>query len=160
MSFAGARDNPSGVSGLSQDPSTLASTGLLAAEVLAIVAGIINLFATAPDLQTRLLNMTTSVDVGDVAVIGVAVALLVLTPDPPGGIPRHILLRWSVVLGVIIAVFAAIRAILELTQDGLEAVTRIQAFLATGGVAIAAATVAFYAARAVLPTEQEATAAE
>jgi hypothetical protein len=156
MSFAGQRDNPSGVSGLGQDPSTLASTGLLAAELLAVIAGVLNAFATAPDLQTRLLALTTSVDVGDVAVLGVAVALLVLTPDPPGGIPRRILLQWSVILGVIIAVFATIRAFVDLTADG-DFIPRGQSFLATIGVAIASATVAFYAARAVLPPDEGAT---
>jgi uncharacterized membrane protein len=88
-----------------------------------------------------------------VAVLGVAVALLVLTPDPPGGIPRKILLQWSVALGVIISVFAVIRAFVEVSIDG-AAIGRLQGFLATIGVAIAAATVAFYAARAVLPEEE------
>jgi hypothetical protein len=160
MSFAGQQNaNPSGIAGLGQDPSTLAATGLLAAELFAVVAGFINLFGEAPDLQTRLLALTTSVDVGDVAVLGVAVALLVVTPDPPGGIPRKILLQWSVILGVLITVFAVVRAFVDVGLDGAT-VFRLQSFIATIGVAIAAATVSFYAARAVLPEEEVVTATE
>jgi hypothetical protein len=133
---------------MAADPSTLASTGLLAAVLFAVAAGIIN-FLGDPEgggLQTRLLALTETVDVGDVALLGLAVALLLLTPDPPGGIDRPLLLRLDAVLGAVIAVFGIIRAFVLVGQDGIM-LYRLAGFIATIGVALAAATVAFYAAR-------------
>jgi len=76
-----------GVGDLMHDPSTLAATGLLVAEVLAVLAGLIGALVSSPSTGVRghLLNLTDTVDVGDVAVLGIAVALLLLTPDHPAG---------------------------------------------------------------------------
>lgn len=140
---------PHGVSGMAADPSTLASTGLLVAVLFAIGAGVINCLGSPEGGVTfaqRLILLTETVDVGDVALLGIAVALLLVTPDPPGGIDRPLLLRFDAVLAAVIAVFGVIRALVLLTQDN-PALFRFAGFLATIGVAIAAATVAFYAAK-------------
>jgi hypothetical protein len=131
---------------MANDPSTLASTGLLLAELFAIVAGLVALLEDFGSMQDRLLALTSTVDIGDVAVLGIAVALLLVTPDPPGGIPRTFLLQCSAVLAVVITVFALIRAVVLLVQEGAFA-GRAGGSLATLGVAIAAATIAFYAAK-------------
>jgi hypothetical protein len=134
---------------MTADPSTLAATGLLAAVLFAVVAGIINFFGGPPEGMTfsdRLLALTETVDVGDVALLGIAVALLLLTPDPPGGIDRPLLLRVAALLAAVIAVYGVIRALVLLANDGVM-LFRFAGFIATIGVAIAAATVAFYAAK-------------
>jgi hypothetical protein len=130
-----------------QDPPTLAATGLIAAEVFAVVAGWFGFLADplSSGFRGRLLNLTNTVDVGDVALLGIAVALLLLTVDPPGGIPRSLLLQVTAVLAAIMAVYGVIRALVVLSEKGLV-LLRFDGFLATVGVAIAAGTVAFYAA--------------
>lgn len=145
----GGPSEPSGFSGMFQDPSTLASTGLLTANLLAICAGLINFLGNPGILgfRGRLLALTTTVDVGDIALVGIAVALLVVTPDPPGGIPRKLLLQVATGLAGIITLFGAIRA-LELLTESTGITTKLAGFLATVGVMLAAATVSFYAARA------------
>jgi hypothetical protein len=140
----GAPD-PHGVKGMFHDASTLASTGLIAAVLFAVVAGIINVFGDAPRWQDHLIALTDTVDVGDVALLGIAVALLLLTPDPPGGIERSTLLRADSVLAGIIAIFGVIRALVLIADEGAAAF-RFAGFLATVGVALAAATVSFYSA--------------
>jgi hypothetical protein len=139
---------PHGVSGMAADPSTLASTGLLAAVLFAVGAGVINFLGDpgGGGIQTRLLALTETVDVGDVALLGITVALLLLTPDPPGGINRPLLLRLDALLGAVIALFGVIRAFVLVSQDAII-LYRLAGFLATIGVALAAATVAFYAYR-------------
>ena len=134
---------------MAADPSTLAASGLLAAVLFAVVAGLINFFGNPPgglDLGDRLLALTETVDVGDVALLGIAVALLLLTPDPPGGINRPLLLRVAALLAFVIAAYGIVRALVLLANDGVM-LFRFAGFIATIGVAIAAATVAFYAAK-------------
>ena len=144
----GTTQDPRGVSGMAADPSTLAATGLLAAVLFAVVAGVINFFGDPGGItmSERLLALTETVDVGDVALLGIAVALLLLTPDPPGGIDRPLLLRIDAVLAAVIAVYGVVRALVLASQDGV-ALFRGAGFIATIGVAIPAATVAFYAAK-------------
>jgi hypothetical protein len=149
MSDLQAPSDPRGVSGMTADPSTLAATGLLVAVLFAIGAGVINCLANPEGgltLAQRLILLTETVDVGDVALLGIAVALLLLTPDPVGGIDRPLLLRIDAVLAAVIAVFGVIRALVLVTQDN-PALFRFAGFIATIGVAIAAGTVAFYAAK-------------
>ena len=136
-----------GMAGMAADPSTLAATGLIVAEILAVIAGIIGVFAdpVTGGVRARLLNLTDTVDVGDVAVLGIAIALLLLTPDPPGGLRRPLLLQLSALLSAIISISGIVRAITLLSQSGSGAL-RVDGFVATIGVAIAAATLAFYAA--------------
>jgi hypothetical protein len=126
----------------------LAATGLAAAVAFATVAGIIG-FLVAPNsagFRGRLLNLTDTVDVGDVALLGIAVALLVLTVDPPGGIPRPVLLTVTSGLAAVITGYGLIRAIVLVSLKGSAAI-RLDQALGTIGVAIAAATVAYWAAR-------------
>src|SRR5437762_2270754 len=132
----------SGLTGMAADPSTLAATGLIIAEIFAVIAGIIGVFAdpVTGGVRARLLNLTDTVDVGDVAVLGIAVALLLVTPDPPGGIRRPLLLQLSALLGAIISISGIVRAITLVSQSGSTAL-RIDSFLATIGVAIASATI-------------------
>jgi hypothetical protein len=139
---------PHGVTGMAADPSTLAATGLLAAVLFAILAGVINFFGDPGGVTftDRLLALTETVDVGDVALLGIAVALLLLTPDPPGGIDRPLLLRIDAVLAAVIAVYGVVRALVLVAHEGVT-LFRFAGFIATIGVAIAAATVAFYAAK-------------
>jgi hypothetical protein len=133
---------------MAADPSTLAATGLIAAVLFAIVAGFIGFLGepVAGGFRTRLLNLTVTVDVGDVALLGVAVALLLLTPDPPGGFSRSLLLQAVAALAAVITVLGVIRAIVRISED-LGFLFRFSNFIATVGVAIAAATVGFYAAK-------------
>ena len=140
--------SPSGFSGWFHDPATLAASGLLLAVGCAVLAGFLNVMvsAGAPDLHDRLMALTETVDVGDIALLGIAVALLVITPDPPGGIDRPVLLRFGVLLGVIITIFGAIRSVTLVLEPGSR-LFRVSGFIATFGVAVAAATIAFYAAR-------------
>jgi hypothetical protein len=137
-----------GAAGMAADPSTLAATGLIAAVLFAVGAGLIQFLADplGSGFRGRLLQLTDTVDVGDVALLGVAVALLLLTPDPPGGIARPILLKIDAALAAVIALYAVIRALAIISQSG-QAVLRFGGFVATVGVGIAAATVAFYAAK-------------
>jgi len=134
--------------GMTADPSTLAATGLLGAVVFAIVAGFINFLAdpSPAGFRLRLLQLTNTVDVGDVALLGIAVALMLLTPDPPGGISRPILLRIAAGLSAVISFYGLIRALVIISESG-SVILRFGNFVATVGVAIAAATVAFYAAK-------------
>ena len=137
-----------GVKGMFQDPSTLASTGLLIAVLFAIVGGLINVLENTggADIKERVLALTNTVDVGDVALLGIAVALLLVTPDPPGGIPRPLLLQFSAVLAGVITVFEVLRSVVIMMGD-TPALTRLAGLVATLGVAIAAFTVSFYAAK-------------
>jgi hypothetical protein len=139
---------PRGVVGMVADPSTLAATGLLAAVLFAVVAGFINFLGDpgGSGLQGRLLALTETVDVGDVALLGIAVALLLLTPDPPGGVDRPLLLRVDAALAAVIAGYGVVRALVLIAQESLF-LYRVAGFVATTGVAIAAATVAYYAAK-------------
>jgi hypothetical protein len=148
MSDPQGQTSPGGLSGMTADPSTLASTGLLAAVLFAVVAGFIN-FVGDPGgtgFKGRLLALTVTVDVGDVALLGVAVALLLLTPDPPGGIDRPLLLQLDALLAAVITVFGVVRALVVLADEG-DFFHNLAGFIATVGVALAAATVAFYAAK-------------
>jgi len=131
------------------DASTLASTGLLAAVLFATGAGIINFLGDpgTAGFRGRLLQLTNTVDVGDVALLGIAVALLLLTPDPPGGFSRKLLLQVDALLGVIIAIFGIVRALVVLTEPHVAFLFRSASFISNIGVVIAAATVAFYAAK-------------
>ena len=147
------RGNPleaGGIQGIIKDPATLASTGLLIAVLFAVVAGLVGFFTTANALDTgfkaRMLNLTDTVDVGDVALLGIAVALLLLTPDPPGGVRRDLLMQVDCVLSAIITAYGVIRALVLITISGSGAL-RLSGFISTVGVAIAAATIAFWAAR-------------
>jgi len=139
---------PSGIKGLLNDPPTLAATGLLAAVVFATVAGFFGFIHDpgSAGFRGRLLSLTDTVDVGDVALLGIAVVLLLLTVDPPGGIPRAILLEAAAALAAIITGYGIIRALVLISESG-SGLLRFDGFVATLGVAIAAATVAFYAAR-------------
>jgi hypothetical protein len=139
---------PRGFAWLTADPSTLASTGLLVAVLFAIVAGLINALGNPGDatIADRLLALTETVDVGDIALLGIAVALLLLTPDPPGGVDRPLLLKIDAVLAAIIAVYGVIRAVVLVAEHDVMAF-RLAGFIATIGVALAAATVSFYAAK-------------
>ena len=92
------------------------------------------------------LNLTDTVDVGDIALLGIAAALLLLTFDPPGGFPRPKLLAVDSGLAIIIACYGIIRTIVLISQSG-PGLARLDQALATLGVAIAAATVAYYTAR-------------
>lgn len=134
--------------GMAADPSTLAATGLLAAVLFAVGAGFINFLAdpSPAGFRLRLLQLTETVDVGDVALLGIAVALLLLTPDPPGGFSRPILLQVTAGLGAVITLYGLIRALVVISTVG-PVLLRLGGFVATVGVAIAAATVAFYAAK-------------
>ncbi len=131
------------------DASTLASTGLILAVLFAIIGGIIGAFADVATGGTRahLLNLTDTVDVGDVALLGLAVALLLLTPDPPGGINRPTLLQSVAGLAGIITIFGVIRALVLISDTDTSGALRASGFISTVGVAVAAATVAYYAAR-------------
>lgn len=131
------------------DASTLASTGLLAAVLFATGAGVINFLGDpgTAGFRGRLLQLTNTVDVGDVALLGIAVALLLLTPDPPGGFNRKLLLQVDALLGVIITIYGIVRALIVLTESNVSFTFRAAGFISTVGVAIAAATVAFYAAK-------------
>ncbi len=134
---------------MAADPSTLAATGLLAAVLFAIGAGFIGFLAEPPvgqGFRYRLLFLTERVDVGDVALLGVAVALLLLTPDPPGGFSRSLLLQATAALAAVAALFGVIQALVYISADVSVAVG-FSRFLGAVGMAFAAATVAFYAAK-------------
>lgn len=136
------------MAGMVADPSTLAATGLIAAVLFAIGAGLIAVLGNpgSAGMRGRLLNLTNTVDVGDVALLGVAVALLLLTPDPPGGLARPLLLQLTALLAGIISFYAVIRSLVLISLD-TDAAARVAGFIATVGVGLAAATVAFYAAK-------------
>jgi len=130
------------------DPSTLAATGLIAAVLFATGAGLIGFLGNPGfrGFRGRLLALTDTVDVGDVALLGIAVALLLLTPDPPGGFARPILLQAIAGLSAILTVYAVIRSLVLISSEG-SAPLLLSAFIATVGVGIAAATIGFYAAK-------------
>jgi len=130
------------------DPSTLAATGLLAAVVFATGAGLIGFLADpgSAGFRGRLLALTNTVDVGDVALLGIAVALLLLTPDPPGGFARPLLLQATAGLAGIISIYAVIRSLVLISSEG-SVLLLLSGFIATVGVGIAAATISFYAAK-------------
>lgn len=157
---AAAGAEAKGFSGAFQDPATLAATGLILAVLFAVVAGLFNVVSDmgTNDVKERLLGLTVTVDVGDVALLGLAVALLLLTPDPPGGVPRSLLMQSAAVLSGVIALFGVVRAIVQLAYSG-DFLGRIAGALGTLGVTIAAFTVAFYAAKESLAKEDAATAA-
>jgi hypothetical protein len=138
----------SGIKGMIEDAPTLAATGLIAAVAFATVAGLFGFLVDpgSEGFRGRLLNLTDTVDVGDVALLGLAAALLLLTVDPPGGIPRSILLAATAGLAAIITGYGLVRALVLISERG-AALIRLDQFIATLGVAIAAATVAYYAAR-------------
>jgi hypothetical protein len=131
------------------DAPTLAATGLIAAVAFATVAGFFGFLVNpgTAGFRGRLLNLTNTVDVGDVALLGVAAVLLLVTADPPGGIPRSTLLVILSGLAAIITAYGVIRTITLISQKG-SALMRLDEAVATLGVAIAAATVGYYAARA------------
>ena len=134
---------------MAADPSTLAAAGLIAAVLFATGAGLIGFLADPGrrgGFRVRLLALTETVDVGDVALLGIAVALLLLTPDPPGGFARPLLLQVTAALAAIISVYAVIRSLVLISSEG-SAPLLLSAFIATVGVGIAAATVSFYAAK-------------
>ena len=131
-----------------KDAPTLAASGLIAAVACATVAGFFG-FLVNPGLaglRGRLLNLTNTVDVGDVALLGIAAVLLLVTPDPPGGISRATLLVAVSALATIITFYGVVRTIALVTDKG-SAFMRLDEAVATLGVALAAATVAYYAAR-------------
>jgi hypothetical protein len=131
-----------------QDAPTLAATGLIAAVAFATVAGFVGFLVNpgTAGFRGRLLNLTNTVDVGDVALLGIAAVLLLVTVDPPGGIPRSTLLVIVSGLAAIITGYGVIRTVTLISQSG-SALMRLDASVATLGVAIAAATVGYYAAR-------------
>jgi len=135
-----------GVKGMFQDASTLASTGLIFAVFLAIGAGLINFAGDHGDIdmKARLLFLTDTVDVGDVALLGIAVALLLLTPDPPGGVPRSFLMRTAAIMSGVTMLYMLIRSAVLLTGTG-DFVVALANSVTTLGVAVAAFTVTYYA---------------
>lgn len=138
-----------GVNGLFSDAATLVATGLLLASAFAILAGGINFLGDPGKyggLRERIVALTITVDVGDIALLGVAVAMLVLTPDPPGGIPRKVLLWISAALSAIITLLGVIRGLEVITEDG-SGIYRFAGFVATAGLVVAAATIAFFSAK-------------
>ncbi len=151
-----AAKEPSGFIGIFNDPSTLAATGFIVAVMCSAGAGLVNFLSDAgsSELKVRLLQLTDTVDIGDVAVLGIAIVLLLLTPDPPGGVPRPLLMQADAVVSALVAVFGVVRALVLLTADG-DAAGRVANFVTTMGVAIAAATVAFWAVRESLRKERE-----
>jgi hypothetical protein len=141
--------------GMFQDPSTLAATGLLIASVFNLIGGFINSLSdpVGEGVRGRLLSLTDVVDIGDVALLGLVVALLVLTVDPPGGISRPTLLNLTAVVSGVVAAFGVLRAFLLVAESGAWPF-RIAGFLVTIGVTLAAATVAYWAARESFLKEQ------
>jgi hypothetical protein len=151
---AGPSATPTGFTGMVSDASTLASTGLVAAVLFSTVAGLIGAFSDpgTAGVRGRLLNLTDTVDVGDVAILGIAVALLLLTPDPPGGVRRPLLLQLVAFFAAVITIYGVIRSLVLISSDELNGVAvtgalRVSGFVATVGVSIAAATISFYAAK-------------
>jgi hypothetical protein len=137
------------VRGILADAPTLAATGLIAAVAFATFAGFIG-FLVDPGtagFRGRLLNLTDTVDVGDVALLGIAAVLLLVTADPPGGFPRITLLAVVSGLASILTCWGVIRTIVLISESG-SALMRLDEAVATLGVAIAAATVGYYTARA------------
>ncbi|GEM_PF-1725367 len=134
--------------GLFQDPSTLAATGLLVASIFNIIGGFINVFTDplGDGIRGRLLLLTDVVEIGDVALLGLVVALLVLTVDPPGGISRSTLLNVTAALAGVVAAFGVLRAFVLLFESGPWPF-RLAGFLVTIGITVAAATVSYWAAR-------------
>ena len=144
-----ARTSPDGIAGMAADPSTLAATGLIAAVLFAIGAGLIAVLGDPGinGFRGRLMNLTNTVDAGDVALLGIAVVLLLLTPDPPGGVARPLLLQATALLAAVISFYGVIRALTIVSNTALDWPARIAQFIATVGLSMAAATIAFYAAK-------------
>lgn len=144
----GAPTSVGAMGGMFQDPSTLAATGLLAASVFNIIGGFINAFSDplGDGIRGRLLQLTDVVEIGDVALLGLVVALLVLTADPPGGINRSTLLNLTAALAGAVAAFGVLRAFVLVAESGPWPF-RIAGFLVTIGVTLGAATVSYWAAR-------------
>lgn len=145
-----------GLGGMVADPSTLAATGLIGAVLFAIGAGLLAFLGEpfSGGFRIRLLNLTATVDAGHVALLGIAVALLLLTPDPPGGFSRPLLLQMTAGLAGIITIFALLRAPVILFEDAFGVSLRLSGCIAALGVAIAAATVAIYAAKKSFPNKE------
>lgn len=143
----GGQSASKNLGGMFNDAATLVATGLLVAAAFAIFAGFINFLGDPGPfggLRERIVALTITVDVGDIALLGVAVAMLVLTPDPPGGIPRKYLLWVTAGLSAIITVLGGIRA-LEVLTNKSDFIFRFAGFVAITGLVIAAATIAFFA---------------
>jgi hypothetical protein len=137
--------------GMFQDASTLAATGILAAVAMAILAGV-SAFLGDPvindeEFRQRLLSLTDAAGIADVALLAVGVILLLLTPDPPGGIARSLLLRINAGLAGIITLYAVIRALVLVSTGDTGFFFKIADLTSNVGVALAAATVTFYAAK-------------
>jgi hypothetical protein len=141
--------SPGAMGGMFRDPSTLAATGLLLASTLNVLGGIINSLSDpgVGGFRERLYQLTDVVEIGDVALLGLAVALLVLTEDPPGGISRPLLLNLTAALSAIVGVLGVVRALTWVTDSAGPGPNRLAGFLVTVGLALAAATVAYWAAR-------------
>ena len=71
---------------------------------------------------------------------------MVEVSHPPGGFARPILLQVTAALAAIIAVYAIVRSLAIISSEG-SAPLLLSQFIATVGVGIAAATIAFYAAK-------------
>ena len=123
--------------GLFRDPSTLAATGLLVASIFNVVGGFINFFSdpVGEGIRGRLLSLTDVVEIGDVALLGLVVTLLVVTVDPPGGIDRPLLLNVAAAVAGIIAAFGLLRAFVLLFESG-TGLFRLSGFLVTIGAAL------------------------
>jgi hypothetical protein len=142
--------------GLFRDPATLAATGLLVASLFNVLGGFINFLADpgSGGTRERLYQLTDVVEIGDVTLLGLAVALLVLTVDPPGGISRSFLLNANAVLAGVVSLFGVVRAVVWLTDGDGPGPNRLAGFLVTIGIAVAAATVGYWAARESFLKEQ------
>jgi hypothetical protein len=147
--------SPGAMGGMFRDPSTLAATGLLAS-ALNVLGGIINSLSDpgVGGFRERLYQLTDVVEIGDVALLGLAVALLVLTEDPPGGVSRPLLLNVDAVLAALVGVLGVVRALVWVTDGNGPGPNRLAGFLVTLGLALAAATVAYWAARESFLKEQ------
>jgi len=148
--------SPGAMGGMFRDPSTLAATGLLLASALNVLGGIINSLSNpgVGGFRERLYQLTDVVEIGDVALLGLAVALLVLTTDPPGGISRPLLLNVTAALSAIVGVLGVVRALTWVTDGAGPGPNRLAGFLVTVGLALAAGTVAYWAARESFLKEQ------
>lgn len=147
--------------GVVADPATFAASGLIAAVLFTVAAGLIAAVANerfhTRKLLDRLVSLTNTVDVGNVALLGGAVALLLLTPHPSGGFGRPLLLLVTAALSGVITIYAGIRALILISGSAQNRfypafyepgfLGRLSQTVATVGVGIAAATVGFYAAR-------------
>ena len=134
--------------GLFRDPSTLAATGLLIASSFNVIAGLINVFTdprgkASEDGCCRSPTWWRS-------------AMWPCwrwpppswcSPSTPGGISRPFLLNTTSVLAAVVAVFGVIRAVAPLASLDGPVTYRVAGFVVTIGIAVAAATVSYWAAR-------------